>query len=52
MVVQFILNRAGYTPDCSPLVNCALLMAIAFIPLFPITLLRVLTPLQFTSTLR
>ncbi len=52
MVVQFILSRTGHVPDCSPLVNCALLMAIGFVPIFPVTLLRVLTPMQFTSTFR
>ena len=52
LIVQFILRRVGHIPACSPLVNCAVLMSIAFLPIFPITLLRDLTPMQFTSTLR
>ena len=52
LVVQFALSKAGHVPACSPLVNCAVLMSIAFLPLFPITLIRNLTPMQFTSTFR
>ena len=51
-IVQFALERAGSAPSCSPLVNCAVLITMAFLPIFPVTLLRNLTPLQFTSTAR
>ena len=51
-IIIFILDKVGEYPECSILRNCGVLMVIAFIPLFPITLLRDLTPLQFTSTTR
>jgi amino acid permease len=50
LIVQFALTKTGHIPTCSPLMNCAVLVSMAFIPIFPVTLLRVLTPMQITST--
>ena len=51
-VVQFIVTQAGQFPDCSIFSNCALLMVLAFFPIFPLTLFRNITPFQITSTIR
>lgn len=48
-IIAFALIKTGHNPFCSPFANCAILMCIAFIPVFPVTLLRNLSPLQFTS---
>ena len=51
-VVEFIfVHHLGWT-HCTPLLNCGVIMCIAFLPIFPVTLLRKLTPLQFTSYMR
>ncbi|XP_064386869.1 sodium-coupled neutral amino acid transporter 7-like isoform X2 [Halichondria panicea] len=50
-IVSYVLVATNNIPACSPLLNCALLMCMAFLPVFPITLLRNLSPLQFTSYL-
>ncbi len=51
-IISFGLSVTGFVPQCSPLVNCTVIMCIAFLPIFPITLFRNLTPLQFTTYFR
>ncbi|XP_064401706.1 solute carrier family 38 member 6-like isoform X3 [Halichondria panicea] len=48
-IVSFGLLVTGYVPECSPLTNCTVLMCIAFLPIFPVTLFRNLTALQFIT---
>ncbi len=51
-IVSFGLLVTGHVPECSPLVNCTVLMCIAFLPIFPVTLFRNLTALQFITYFR
>ena len=52
MIINFALIKTDHIPQCWIFHNCAVVTTMAFIPLFPIILLKNLSPLQFTSTIR